>query len=470
MVADIQLPHNWRPRPYQVKLWRYLAGGGRRAVARWHRRSGKDEVCLHHAASAAHEKVATYWHMLPQYGQARKAIWDAVNPHSGRRRIDEVFPHAIRQTTREQEMMIRFRNGSTWQLVGSDNFNSLVGSPPAGVTFSEYALADPAAWAYLRPILLENGGWALFISTPRGDNHFKRLCESAERDPEWFYECLTVDDTGIFTAGQLANELRELQAQHGEAYGKSLYLQEYHVSFDAAIPGAIWADCLDRARLEGRIQSRLDVKAAPVSTAWDLGFTDDTAIWFFQIAEGDIRVLDYHEDAGRSIEDYAEVLRRKAADRAWTYGTHWLPHDARPRTLAAGGKSILQQLLALKVGRCVIAPRLDREEGIQAGRATFPFCRFDETRCRDGLEKLRNYHREWDEEKRMFSMTPKHDRNSHAADAWRTLSLTWKHPRTSRPDEPLVERLTKGNPAGQTYGDLRQALFKKKALARQMAL
>src|SRR5690606_19497841 len=101
-------------RPYQFDLWRYLEHGGKRAVAVCHRRWGKDDLALHWTAVAAHQRVGTYWHMLPEYAQARKAIWQAVNPHTGVRRIDEAFPRDIRATTDEQQMFIRFKNGSTW--------------------------------------------------------------------------------------------------------------------------------------------------------------------------------------------------------------------------------------------------------------------------------------------------------------------------------------------------------------------
>src|SRR3712207_6376859 len=140
-VATIRLPYAWSPRPYQRGLWSYLEQGGRRAVEVAHRRWGKDEVALHWTAVAAHQRVGAYWHMLPEAAQARKAIWDAVNPHTGKRRIDEAFPPVLRETTREAEMFIRMDNGSTWQVVGSDNFNSLVGSPPIGLVASEHALA-----------------------------------------------------------------------------------------------------------------------------------------------------------------------------------------------------------------------------------------------------------------------------------------------------------------------------------------
>src|SRR5271170_8147679 len=178
-LPAISLPNGWTPRGCQRPLWGYLERGGKRAIAIWHRRAGKDEVCLHRSAVAAFERPATYWHMLPAYSQGRKAIWTAVNPHTGKRRIDEAFPPELRANTNEQEMFIRFKTGATWQVLGSDRYDAAVGSPPYGITFSEWALSNPAAWAYLAPIVIENGGWALFITTARGRNHAKSMLDMA---------------------------------------------------------------------------------------------------------------------------------------------------------------------------------------------------------------------------------------------------------------------------------------------------
>lgn len=461
-MTQIALPYNWSPRPYQQRTWDWLSRGGRRAVLNFHRRAGKDELCLMHTACAAFERKANYWHCLPQYGQARKAMWDGVNPHSGRRRIDEAFPAEIRARTLEQEMKIIFQNGSTWQLVGSDNPDSLVGSPPLGIVFSEYALSNPSAWAYLRPIFLENGGWAIFNSTPRGKNHFKAMCELAKKDPAvWFYEQITAKDSGIFTDEALATELHEFQEEHGVEYGKSIWMQEYFCSFDSAILGSIWGDCIARAESEGRIGAVAFDRDFPVSTAWDLGRTDDTVIWFYQMVAGEIRLIDYHASNGKDIGWYAQLLRDKAKERGFVYATHWLPHDARPRTLAGGGKSILQQFIAEKIGRFVILPRLDRQEGIQAARATFPKCWFDLERCEDGIEALRYYHREWDDEKKIFTTEPEHDWSSHPADAFRYLSLSWKNPKSTEPSQPFIERMKRGSVTNQTFGDLKRKHFNR---------
>lgn len=468
---DIVLPYHWSPRPYQQKLWDYLKGGGTRAVACWHRRSGKDEVGLHHVACAAHQRVGNYWYMLPQYGQARKSMWDAVNPHTGKRRIDEAFPAEICRHPREQEMLIPFKNGSTFQLVGSDNFNSLVGSPPVGLVFSEYALSNPSAWGYLRPILLENHGWAIFNSTPRGRNHFHSLLAFAETESGWFAERLTADQTGCFTPAQLQSELREIQAEHGDDYGYALWLQEYYCSFDAAIPGSIWGDCVKHAEDSGRVCDFAIETAQPVWTAWDLGRTDDTSIWWYQINGRGIDVVDHHASSMKDMPFYLDLLEQKRRQHGITYQTHVLPHDARPRTLAAGGKSILQQCLDgakvnPRLSRFIIGKRLDLQEGIQAARTTFPYCRFHATRCEKGLNSLRQYHREWDVDLKVFRDTPEHDWSSHDADAFRYLSLSWKFANPAQPGKGLQATLLEQDETKHTFGRFKAAYFAKRRRER----
>lgn len=421
----IQLPNNWRPRHYQMPAWAYLERGGRHAELIWHRRAGKDEICLHRAAVAAFERPASYWHLLPMASQARKAIWDAINPHSGKRRIDEAFPHELRETTRENEMMIRFKNGATWQVVGSDNFNSLVGSPPAGITVSEWALANPAARAYLRPILAENGGWQLYITTPRGKNHAYQTFTAAAADMragrDVFAQRLSVVDTKALSPEAIDEERRAYRADYGEQAGDALFRQEYLCDWDAAILGAFYGDEMRKALDDGRICEVDYDPSLKVHTAWDLGWSDDTAIWFFQVHRGEIRLIDYYSVSGADIPTIAGHL----LGRGYDYGDHWLPHDARPATLAANGRSIVEQLFALGI-RGKIAPNLSVQDGIQAVRQIMPRCYFDAERCDDGIECLRQYHREYDSDRKMFKDKPVHDWSSHGADAFRMLALAWR--------------------------------------------
>ena len=430
-MPEITLPNNWRPRGYQMDAWAALERGIKRALLVWHRRAGKDDVCLHWAATQAIQRAGNYWHMLPQYEQARKSVWQAVNPHTGKRRIDEAFPAAIRKRTREDQMMIEFVNGSTWQLVGSDNYNSLVGSPPVGVTASEWALADPSAWGYLSPILRENGGWAVFISTPRGRNHLCKMFEGFRDDPEWFVERKGIYETKALTPEQIEASLREYVATYGEDHGRSIFAQEYECSFDAAIVGAYYARDLERAERDGRIVDVPIDPAMPVNTVWDLGINDSTSIIFWQALRGGvIRVVDYYEAAGYGLDHYANILRQ----RGYNYGKHYGPHDLEVRELGTG-KSRIEIAASLGIPFSMV-PNMRVEDGINAARMILPRCWFDQrktTRLRECLSQYREKH----DEKRGISLGPLHDWTSHAADAFRYLSLV--------ANEPMAQQLQKIN-------------------------
>lgn len=399
----------------------------------WHRRSGKDDISLNFTAVAAVERVATYWHMLPLATQARKAIWDAINPHTGIRRIDEAFPHEIRSSTREQEMMIRFKNGSTWQVVGSDNFNSMVGAPPAGIVYSEWALANPAARAYLRPIIAENNGWQVFITTPRGKNHAYNTYQAALKTPGAFAQILTAKDTGVFSAETLKAERQAYVDEFGPDMGRALFEQEYLCSFDAAILGAIYGAEIAKAREEGRIRSVPYDPALEVHPVLDLGWSDDTAIWFFQVKGSEVRFIDCYANHGLPIEHYHDLMKSKP----YRYGEWlWLPHDAKAKSLQTG-RSIEEQFRAMGWSPRIV-PQLSLMDGIQAGRKTFQTTYFDETQCFDGLEALGSYRRMWDEKNRCFKDTPLHDWTSHYSDAFRYACLVWQEEMKTKP-KPAIE-------------------------------
>lgn len=430
-MSAIRLPHEWDPRPYQLPAWKALESGIKRVVGVWHRRAGKDDVALHWAQCAAVQRVGTYWHMLPQANQARKAIWDAINPRTGRRRIDDAFPKDLRETTREQDMLIRFKNGSTWQVLGSDSYNALVGSPPVGVTFSEYALADPNAWAFLRPILAENGGWSVFISTPRGRNHLQRLYDYARTDPAWFGELLTVRDTGAISPEIIEQERRELTAERGEEEAENIINQEYYCNFDAAIPGSYYGKIIAKLEAAGRITDVPHDPRLPVVTAWDLGVGDSTAIWFVQQSKaGAVRVIDYYESSGVGADHYAKVIK----DRGYSYEGHYLPHDADDREWGNNATSRIAMLKQLGVKPCRVLPQSSVDDGINAARALLSRCYFDAKATERGLDALRQYQKVWDEKLKEFKNAPLHDWASHAADAFRYLAQGLKAPKDeSRP-------------------------------------
>lgn len=425
-ALEVVIPNGWDPRWYQMPMWQALTSGKKRAIAIWHRRAGKDDVCLHWAALSAMQRVGNYWHMLPEASQARKAIWDAINPHTGKKRIDEAFPLAIRKRTSNHEMLIEFINGATWQVLGSDNYNSLVGSPPVGVVFSEYALADPSAWAYIRPILAENNGWALFITTARGRNHAHSLYEYAKTDPEnWFAEKLPVDYTKAVEQHVLDREFKELTAERGQLEADAIIQQEWYCSFDAAIPGTYYAYIIERLEREGFITSVPYNPLLPVGTAWDIGFGDSTAIWFFQVVGREVRIFDYYEMSGVDVFHYAKMLR----DKQYSYFDHILPHDAGHGNIrSAGGKSFSEILRGEGFPNRVIERDISVDVGIQATRTFLPQCVFDAQKCSRGIEAVRQYRRIWDKNRRCYNDAPYHDWTSHASDALRALARGFRAP------------------------------------------
>jgi phage terminase large subunit len=429
----IQLPYKWVPRIDQMPLWQYLQGGGLRGIEIAHRRWGKDEIALRWTSVAMHKRVGNYWHMLPQYSQARKAVWEAINPRTGKYRIDEAFPDPIRASTRNTDMVIQAKVGSQWQLVGSDNFNSIVGSPPIGIVFSEWALANPLAWAYLQPILEENGGWALFITSSRGNNHAIRTYNAGKTDPKWFAEILRADQTGVFTPEQLERIEAELIAQFGAELGRTIYNQEYLCSSEGAVLGAYYDRQMEQAKKEGRITRVPHRPGLEVFTAWDLGVDDSMSIWFIQPVGRGFDVIDYYENTGYGLEHYAKILREEHRGD-YLYGGHYMPHDAAIREMSGPGeiaKSREEVAEDLGIRPIIVVKRVKNvdmliQSHIPAVRNLIPLCRFDEEKCARGIAALEGYQSEFDEKSKVLGQRPLHNWCSHGADAFRTFAVGYE--------------------------------------------
>lgn len=405
----IQLPNQWTAKPHQRGFFRYMEGGGKRYVGVWHRRAGKDTSALNWTAEAAMQRVGTYWHMLPTLAQARKAVWDGINSAS-QRVIDQVWPKVLRGKVRNDEMKMELVNGSIWQCVGSDNYNSLVGTNPVGVVFSEWSLTDPRAWDYVRPILAENGGWAVFIYTPRWKNHGWDILEVAKQNEDWRWEVLDVETTGIVSRTTIEQERRS-------GMSEEMVRQEYYCSFEAPNTGSYYGRLIEELQREGQIGRVPYEPSLGVHTWWDLGMDDCTSIWFTQSMGFEHRVIDYYENSGEPLAHYAKEL----AAKPYVYAGHHLPHDVEVRELGTGRsrKEVLNNLgMAVQV-----VPKLELGDGIEAVRTLLPNCWFDAEKCAYGLKALASYHRKFDEVRRAFATHPEHDWSSHAADAFRYFAV-----------------------------------------------
>lgn len=417
-MPEIVLPHQWEPRSYQLPVWRYFAPPGerKRGVCVWHRRAGKDLVAVNLIAVKAMQRVGVYWHLLPTYKQGRAIVWNGFT-RDGRRFLDH-FPKGLVEKTNDTEMRVHFKNGSIYQVVGTDNIDLLVGTNPVGCVFSEYSLHDPGAWDYIRPILSENGGWALFIYTPRGHNHGWRLLKAAERNPDWFCERLKAgsdgtrreDGTPVISDAQIAAERRD-------GMDERLIDQEFFVSFDAPLVGAFYGDQMAYLERNGRFCSVPHDPLIPVDTAWDIGVGDATAIWFIQVYGTEVRLIDYYESSGEGMPHYARQLWEKP----YNYGRHYAPHDIEVREFTTG-RSRIETARSLGI-KFYTVKKHAIEDGIEAVRQVLPMCWIDKDKCARGIECLNSYRKEFDEKNQTYRSQPLHDWASHGADAFRMFAM-----------------------------------------------
>lgn len=439
----IRIPaHGWHCRPYQTSAWDYMTenvtGAGKRACLEWHRRAGKDLFSINLIMHMMTKRQGMYWHVFPMLNQGRKAIWQGYT--AGGRRMLDYIPHEIRADINNSEMRIDTKTGCTYQLVGGDDPDKLVGSGPIGVVFSEYAITDPSMWKFISPMLNENGGWALFISTPRRDNHWATLCDFAKGDPTWFYEKLTVDDTYFLDPNgkrqRVINEA-QIEEERRQGFDEDHIKQEYWCDRTAAIQGTYYSHLMKQAEEQGRIKDLPVDPYADVHTAWDFGYGDAMVVIAFQLMRtGDIHIVDCFHDTGEGIAYYADILKRKPYARQLRQ--HFAPWDVLQGSAQTGETMLVagrKAGITFRVGQ-----RHRVEDGIQAVRSAFPRLYFDRKNCRDLIKALHTYKKKGAEDVNSFGSIPVHDKSSHFADCLRYLCF-------AQPRRDYRQRQTSSEPA-----------------------
>ena len=350
-------------------------------------------------------------YIAPYYSQAKAIAWDYL------KRFAQPI---LAKPPSESELTVHLINGARVRLFGADNPDALRGLYLDGVVLDEYGDMRPTLWGeIIRPLLTDRQGWASFIGTPKGKNHFYAMAQLAKESPDWFYQELKASQTGILPESELADARKQMTPEQ--------YAQEFECAFDVPALGAIYAAELAKARDEGRICSVPVDDAALVHTAWDLGVGDDTCIWFWQSVGREIRLVDYYANRGQPITHYLSVLRKKA----YQYGSHFVPHDAEARERWSA--TTMTQVAQEQGFSLSVLPREDVEQGINAARMLFSRCVFDEKRCSEGLDALMNYRREYAEKLGQFKPTPLHDWASHGADAFRYLAMSLDKIAAGRP-------------------------------------
>jgi hypothetical protein len=328
---------------------------------------------------------------------------------------------------------------------------------------------------------LQAGNVVFIESTAEGqEGHFYELCDQAQSRqrmgaelspldfkfhfyPWWRSPDYALKPTGATTPENYVRYFEKLSDVHGIALSeaqrawyvakaetqvsdqKREYPSTPEEAFEAAVEGAIFGDAIAQAEREGRIGEFKAHEGVAVQTAWDIGVSDSTAIWFFQVAP-DLRrrFVGYYEASGEGMDHYVNKVRAMASENGWTLGNVHFPHDAYAREWSTGRtRAEVFQEVTKSFPRRV--PDESVQDGIEAARIVLRRSEFDEAACSEGLKALRAYRREWNEEMGIWRDKPRHDWSSHAADAYRYAALVTRDPRPVEPPKPKPDLLDAPN-------------------------
>ena len=440
MTNEITVPYGFTPRTYQLDFYKAMDSGKKRAFKRWTRRAGKDICDWNFMIKMAFSRIGNYYYIFPSYTQGKKALWEGKTKDE-KRYLDYIPPGWAKFNS--NEMRIELKNGSIIRIAGSDNIDSLRGPGACGIVLSEFAWQSMEVIEVLEPMLLENNGWLVINSTPNGKNHMYDLEQQIKTNKEWYVSVIqslwpdlpdyypvmsSVELDKEYSDGKISTEqFLERAKQYTSAGIESARTrgateekieQEYGVSYVAGQNGSFYMDCITKARNDNRIGTFCHNDQKYVDTFWDLGLTDDTAVWFRQVDGNRLIWIDYYENNGKPLVHYAQMLKEKN----YRFRTHYFPHDGRSRTLQTGisNKQLFERLLeeAGISSDIFVANRVSELQiAISLVRERFSRYYFNEPKCADGLTKLSLYHREYDKQNKCFRDTPKHDWTSHAASA-----------------------------------------------------
>jgi len=387
-------------RPWQRAVWENLQ---RFNVLVIHRRAGKTVLALLWLLEGAARPGTVSAYIAPQFTQAKRTAWLYLQRFAG------IIPGAQFNAA---ELLCTLPNDSRIYLLGAENPDPIRGVGLRRAVLDEVAQMPSRAWKeVIRPALADQQGEAMFIGTPMGmANMFYELYRDSESRPGWYRTLLTAYQTHALPDPELEALEREQGAEE--------FAQEMLCDWSAAVRGAYFGREMAAAEREGRIKAVPWDRTLPVHTSWDLGIADFTVIWCWQQAGGEVRAIDLMQWTGSGLPDIIAELRKKP----YQWGRHYAPHDIKVRELGSG-RSRLEMAGSLGL-RFEVVRNLDLMDGIEALRAMIPRTWFDREKCFMGIEALKTYRTEWDDNRRVFSLRPLHSWESHFADAARMFAVS----------------------------------------------
>lgn len=399
----------YRPRKHQTILHNSFK---RFNVIVAHRRLGKTVCSINEQIDQAlHNTLKNphYAYIAPTYSQAEKIAWEFFKTYCSSIPGYKANEGKLRITIERKDT----RDVITFWLLGAENPDSIRGVYMDGVILDEPGEMNPVIWTQVvRFCLADRNGWAIFIGTPKGRNFFYDRYEYAKKNPETWYSALfKASETGVLPASELADLRAELTEDE--------VAQELECSFTSALTGLFYSKEMLALRTEGRITAVPHNPRLPVATFWDLGISDDMAVWFVQWDGTNYNVIRYEEHSGKGIDWWIKELARFP----YNYARHHWPHDGVQRELISGKERwVMAEELGLTPIDVVNRVRI-KGDALDATRTILSLCRFDEVLCEAGILCLENYQRDWDTKNKVFKKNPKHNWASHGADGFATFSV-----------------------------------------------
>lgn len=419
-MSQIVISTGYTPRAGQAVLHGYLQ---RFNVIVCHRRWGKTVFSVNELVDRAlrnQRENPQYAYIAPTYGQAERIAWDML------KLFTKHIPGVEYNESKLTCTIPRPGKGDRIKifLLGAENPDGIRGMYFDGIILDEFAEMDPRIWGQVcRPALADRMGWAIFIGTPKGQNHFYDVYKTAIKNQgKGWFSCIHKSST----SGVLPVE--EIEAMRAEM-SEEEFEQEMECSFTAALTGSYYGKILSHLEAQGRIGKVPHDPALLVDTFWDLGISDTTTIWFVQQSRLEVRIINYIEMSGEGLDTYAKILMGQRPGyeefKNYTYRDHNWPHDGAARELGSG-KSRQETFRELYGKNPIIHERHDVADGISAVRKLLPKVYIDLENCGRGIDALKNYQRKWDAKNKIWQEKPLHDWASHGADGFRLLAMALK--------------------------------------------
>lgn len=466
-MVDIDLPHLYEARDYQEDWWDAFHGEGRHEgknykifVFNIHRRGGKDISNWNMAIERVAEETMTCKYGFPTNDMARDNLWESYT-NDGMRFTDFVpLDLRVRKNKGDDGLndtlkRIEFITGGSIRVVSTHHPDSLRGGNSKLFVLSEFQKMDPMVLEVIMPIIEANGGVLIVNMTSNGDSAAKGMLEAWKNDPDVYVSILTVEDTDVFTPEQMVRIRRQTVERFvarglSEEEAHAFVDQEYYCSWDSPVIGSYFGAAMRRADEEGRIARVPHEELLPVETWWDLGVDDSMSIWFVQLFNREIRLIDYFEASGEGFAFYAKVLAGQHPGfermKHYTYNRHLAPHDIKVRNMGEDARTREEIAKNLGIKFTPVKRVAHKEDGIEASRGIISRCWFDAKNCRRGIDALKGYRKEWNDKLMVYKNEPVHDWTSHGSDAFQTGALSKPAPVNSQEGGRVV-RTSRGTRA-----------------------